>query len=75
MTVNHSQNFVNPATGAHTQAIEGHWSYAKRMMREQGVMNTSSDLFASYVVEFLWRVDSDLFESCRNTLKTSTLFS
>ena len=64
-TVNHSQNFVDPITGAHTQAIEGHWSCTKRMMRKQGVMNTSSDLFPSYMVECLWRRrygDSDLFE-------------
>ena len=62
-TVNHSQNFVDPITGAHTQAIEGHWSCTK-MMRKQGVMNTSSDLFASYMLECLWRryADSDLFE-------------
>ena len=34
------------------------------MMRKQGVMNTSSDLFPSYMVECLWRRygDSDLFE-------------
>ena len=39
-------------------------------MREQGVMNTSSDLFASYVVEFLWRVrDSDLFEKLQEHIK------
>ena len=64
LTVNHSQNFVNPATGAHTQATKGHWSCAKRMMRKQGVMNTSSDLFGSYV---MWRRrygDSDLLKNC-----------
>ena len=72
LTVNHSQNFVNPASGAHTQAIEGHWSCAKRMMRKQGVMNTSSDLFGSYVMEFLWRRrygDSDLFEKLLEHIK------
>ena len=48
-----------------TQGIEGHWSCTKRMMRKQGVMNTSSDLFPTYLVEFLWRrrfEDEDLFE-------------
>ena len=64
-TVNHSENFIDPTTGAHTQGIEGHWSCTKRMMRKQGVMNTSSDLFPTYLVEFLWRrrfEDEDLFE-------------
>ena len=64
-TVNHSENFVDPSTGAHTQSVEGHWSCTKRMMRKQGVMNTTSDLFPSYLLEFLWRRrfgESDLFE-------------
>ena len=64
-TVNHRQNFVDPITGAHTQAIKGHWLCTKSMMRKQGVMNTSSDLFPSYMVECHWRRrygDSDLFE-------------
>ena len=37
----------------------------KRMMRKQGVMNTSSTLFPSYLLECLWRrryEQSDLFE-------------
>ena len=56
LTVNHSQNFVNPRTGAHTNGVEaGYWSCMKRMMRRQGVMTTSNDLFPTYLVEFLWR--------------------
>ncbi len=54
-TVNHSENFIDPVTGAHTQSVEGHWSCTKRMMRKQGVMNTSSNLFPTYLIEFLWR--------------------
>ena len=64
-TVNHSQNFVNPTTGAHTNSVEGYWSCVKRQMRRQGVMNTSSDLFPTYLLESLWRKrfsGQDLFE-------------
>ena len=53
--VNHSLNFVDPSTGAHTQSIESTWSQTKRMMRRRGVMNTSSSLFPTYLQEFLWR--------------------
>ena len=56
----------------HTQAIEGHWSCTKRIMRKQGVMNTSSDLFPSYMVGCLWRRrygDSDLFEKLMERIK------
>ena len=65
-TVNHSQNFVNPVTGAHTNSVEGYWSCVKRQMRRQGVMNTSDNLFPSYLLESLWRKRfsrQDLFET------------
>ena len=51
-TVNHSLNFMDPTTGAHTNGVEGFWSCTKRMMRKQGVMSTSSDLFPTYLFEF-----------------------
>lgn len=54
-TVNHSLNFVDPNTGAHTQNIESTWSKVKQMMRKKGVMQTSNDLFHSYLSEYLWR--------------------
>ncbi len=54
-TVNHSVNFVDPVTGTHTQSIESHWGCTKRMMRKQGVENTSKEQFLSYLWEFLWR--------------------
>ena len=47
-TVNHSQNFVDPSTGAHFNSVEGYWSCVKRQMRRQGVMNTTNELFPTY---------------------------
>ena len=54
-TVNHLVNFIDPSTGAHTQGIESTWAQTKRMMRREGVMNTSRNLFPTYLQEFLWR--------------------
>ena len=51
-TVNHSQNFVDPDAGAHTQRIENTWCGVKRSMSRTG---TSKDFFESYLQEWLWR--------------------
>ena len=52
-TVNHSIHFVDPATGAHTQGVEGMWSCCKRLLREERAMH--SNLFETYLPEFMWR--------------------
>ena len=52
LTVNHSLNFVDPDTGAHTQRIENTWWGVKRSMPRTG---TSKDLFESYLQEWMWR--------------------
>ena len=52
-TVNHLLYFVHPATGAHTQGVEGMWSACNRMMREEMTMH--SKLFDTYLPEFMWR--------------------
>ena len=65
-TVNHSQNFVDPATGAHTQNIERSWKAAKeRNKRHNGTHRTMLD---SYMCEYTWRVrqkvnGGDLFDN------------
>ena len=56
-TVNHSQNFVDPITGAHTQQVESMWSSCKRMMRETKTMH--STLFETYLPEYMWRKNFD----------------
>ncbi|CAF3281361.1 unnamed protein product [Rotaria sp. Silwood2] len=52
-TVNHSQNFVDPTTGAHTQNIENTWMRAKRKQKTHCGIHRS--LFDSYLQEFIWR--------------------
>ena len=52
LTVNHSLNFVDPDTGAHTQGIENTWWGVRQGMPRTG---TSRDLFESYLHEYLWR--------------------
>lgn len=51
--VNHSENFVDPATGAHTQTIEGTWSQFKARHKEE--RGTSRNLFTTYLYLFMWR--------------------
>ena len=52
LTVNHSLNFVDPGTGAHTQGIENTWWGVKRSYPRTG---TSKELFESYLQEFMSR--------------------
>lgn len=52
LTVNHSYNFVDPETGAHTQNIENLWWQIKRKLPET---HTTSERFYLYLGEFLWR--------------------
>lgn len=53
LTVNHSVNFVDPTTGAHTQCIERLWRSAKERNRRQN--GTHRHMIDSYMCEFMWR--------------------
>ena len=69
MTVNHSLNFVDPATGVHTQGVKSMWSCCKRLMREERTMH--SQLFETYMYlpEFMWRRRFGGPEAFSNILK------
>lgn len=52
-TVNHTQNFVDPSTGAHTQGVERMWREVKRPCRRcEGIM---ADDIEGYIAEYQWR--------------------
>ena len=52
-TVNHSIEFVNSATGVHTQNIESYWNRVKtKIKRMKGVHD---HMLSSYLDEFMWR--------------------
>ena len=50
-TVNHSKNFVDPDTGAHTQDIENLWNHLKLSFPASGV---KPDQLGSYLSKFVW---------------------
>jgi len=52
--VNHSENFVDPTTGAHTQRIEGVWE-VKLKMHVKKMRGMRKDMIPSYLDEYLWR--------------------
>ena len=50
-TVNHSKNFVDPDTGAHTQNIENLWHHMKLSFPPYGV---KPEQLGSYLSKFVW---------------------
>ena len=52
-TVNHSENFVYPLSGVHTQKIEGSWGGVKKRMRKS--QTTNPDLLETHLIETFWR--------------------
>ncbi|PSN30214.1 hypothetical protein C0J52_28262, partial [Blattella germanica] len=53
MVVNHKDNFVDPTTGACTNAVEGYWAKLKRFLRQTDTMK--SRLLPEHIDEFMWR--------------------
>lgn len=52
-TVNHSKNFVDPVTGAHTQNIERMWREVKRIKRMyEGIPSKYAE---EHICEYVWR--------------------
>ena len=53
MVVNHSQHFVDPETGVHTNGVEGMWSRAKSKVKAMN--GTARSLVFEYAAEFMFR--------------------
>jgi transposase-like protein len=64
LTVNHTYNFVDPDTFAHTQTIESSWRALKKRILRGGVRKQN---LADHLCEYLWRTEminkkKDFFE-------------
>ena len=55
LVVNHTDNFVDPDTGAHTNGIEGFWSVLKRYLRKSGSNRGSERCQLLKIFELLYR--------------------
>lgn len=72
-TVNHQENYVDPVTGANTQAIERSWLDCKVriLKRMRGV---PKNLLQTHLDHFCWKVlrkhDDDLFVTFLNDIRT-----
>ena len=52
VSVNHSKNFVDPDSGAHTNTIEGVWALVKKKLK--WMSGTLYEYIPSYLDEFTW---------------------
>ena len=52
LTVNHSRNFINLLSGAHTNTIKGMWNHARMALPLYG---TSKKYYSNYFIEFIYR--------------------
>ena len=56
LTVNHTYDFVNPGTGAHTQNVENMWGcYKKKIKKSNGLNTRDNERYTDYLQEFMWR--------------------
>ncbi len=46
-------NFVNPATGVHTQNVESYWNRVKTKIKR--MKGCHEQMLSSYLDEFMWR--------------------
>ena len=63
--VNHSQNFVDPATGAHTNSIEGSWFHVKKKLGRGGGRRTE-DMITGQLYEFMWKRQKGITSSTKD---------
>ena len=61
--VNHSENFVDPYRGAHTNTIQGLWGQVKRKLKS--MFGTFKDKLPGYLDELNWQrlFPGDCFEN------------
>ncbi|XP_078362352.1 uncharacterized protein LOC144646583 [Oculina patagonica] len=52
LSVNHSENFVDPDSGAHTNTIKGLWALVKKKLKSMS--GTLYEHLPSYLDEFVW---------------------
>jgi transposase-like protein len=73
-TVNHSQNFVDPNTGVHTNTIEGYWNGLKLQISPR---NRTKKLITNHLLECIWRKRNkdNLWTSFLHALKTTGYFN
>ena len=73
--VNHSENFVDPITGAHTQSIESYFSVLKRTLRKKGINRGNITLILNkfYVARYLL-MNRGGFEFYFDLLRNNTMF-
>lgn len=60
--VNHSNNFVDPQSGAHTNSIEGTWTHVKNRVLRRGGRRTEKSLDADLTL-FMWLRQKKLLSS------------